>query len=134
CEIQRVLRPGGLFVLQLSAFERLRGAHDESVHQARRYTRRQVTDLLEGAGFEVLLARYRLAFMPPLMVLNNLLARLRARTGATREPDIALPSTLPNNILGAAARLDWWLGTLIPWGSSVFCVARRLSSSETGLR
>ncbi|MEM7354737.1 MAG: class I SAM-dependent methyltransferase, partial [Acidobacteriota bacterium] len=47
CEIQRVLRPGGLFVLQLSAFERLRGAHDESVHQARRYTRRQVTDLLE---------------------------------------------------------------------------------------
>ncbi len=122
-EIARVLRPGGLLVLQLSAFEWLRGEHDRSVHQDRRYTRGQVVEMVRGVGFVVLEARYRLAFLPPLMVINNLAAKLRPRDQS--EPDIALPPPWVNRLLLAAARVDLALGGWLPLGSSVFCVARR---------
>ncbi len=122
-EIARVLRRGGLLVVQLSAFEWLRGEHDWSVHQARRYTRRQVVEMLGDAGFLVHEARYRLVFLPPLMMINNLWAKLRPSDQS--EPDIALPSPAVNALLLAAARVDLRFGAWLPLGSSIFCVARR---------
>ncbi len=120
-ELARILRPGGLLILQLSAFDRLRGEHDESVHQVRRYTRRQVVALLGQVGFVPVSVRYRLAFLPPLMLINNLLASRRREEG---KADIALPPPWINGSLRAAARVDQRLGGLIPWGSSVFYVGR----------
>lgn len=122
-ELGRVLRPGGLLILQLSAFEALSGEHDVSVHQVRRYTRRQVTRLLGEAGFSPISVRYRLAFLPPLMLINNALARRRQDT--VEEADIALPSPWINGTLRAAAWLDHRLGKIAPFGSSVFYVGRR---------
>ncbi|MEM7586630.1 MAG: class I SAM-dependent methyltransferase [Acidobacteriota bacterium] len=127
-EISRILRPGGVLVLQLSAFEWLRGEHDREVHQERRYRRGQVVAMLGGAGFTTLEARYRLAFLPPLMVLNNLSTKLSSRDteGAVeREPDLALPSPALNRLLLTAARIDLSIGGWLPVGSSVFCVARK---------
>src|SRR6266404_2133893 len=52
-ETYRVLRPGGELILNLAAFEFLKGAHDKAVDAVRRYTRQRVRTLLEGAGFQV---------------------------------------------------------------------------------
>ena len=49
-ECHRVLRPGGLLVVTDSAFAWLRSAHDEAVHGARRYTRRELVDARPGRG------------------------------------------------------------------------------------
>ncbi len=126
-ELFRVLAPGGLLVLQLSAFEWLRGEHDAAVHQERRYTRKEVAALLEEAGFSLLEARYRLAFLLPLMLLNKGWARLRSAADRVAEkPDLSLPPGWLNRLLGAGARLDWRFAGGLPMGSSVFCVARRV--------
>ncbi len=52
-EMHRVLRPGGRLILNLAAFDFLKGAHDSAVDVDRRYTQRQVRTLLEGADFAV---------------------------------------------------------------------------------
>src|SRR5436190_15229635 len=50
-QAHRVLRPGGTLILNVAALEFLRGAHDHAVDADRRYTRRQVRELLKGAQF-----------------------------------------------------------------------------------
>lgn len=120
-EHRRVLRPGGTLVVQVSAFEWLRGRHDDEVHQQRRYSRRQLRAALARAGFEELQYRYRLAFMPPLMIANNGLSRLKR----DRTADIAVPSAWVNEVLHRAAGIDLRWGGRSPLGSSVFCVAKK---------
>ncbi len=121
-DLRRVLRPGGILVLQVSAFEWLRGEHDRSVGQRRRYSRHELVGHLRDADLHCESCRYRLAFLPPLMLLNNLLRRLRRSEG---RPDIELPSGGVNALLHTAGLLDLWLGGLAPWGSCLFAIARR---------
>ena len=121
-ELCRILRPGGLLILQLSAFTGLSGEHDVSVYQVRRYTRPQIVEMLGQAGFVPRATRYRLAFLPPLMMLNNLMAR---RQRADSEADIALPDRRINGLLRLAAWVDHRLGGVMPWGSSVFYVGQK---------
>jgi len=122
-EHRRVLRPGGLLILQASAFSWLHGKHDEAVQQRSRYTRREISGLMEEAGLTVLSARYRLSFLPPLMLLNNwILSRFRDEE---ENPDLALPSAFTNSLLYAAGRLDLACGGFLPFGSSVFCIGEK---------
>lgn len=62
-ELARVLRPGGVLYVTVAAFESLRGDHDRAVHGIRRYRRRQLVELLTGAGLEVERATYANAFL-----------------------------------------------------------------------
>src|SRR5436853_5703940 len=50
-EAWRVLRPGGLLLLRLPAYNWLQAGHDAAVHTRRRYTRGEVTDAVRAAGF-----------------------------------------------------------------------------------
>lgn len=52
-EIARVLRPGGVLLLNLPALQRLYSEHDLAVRSVRRYTRRGVRRKLEAAGLRV---------------------------------------------------------------------------------
>src|SRR3989440_9760179 len=66
-ETQRVLRPGGRLILNLAAFEFLKGAHDHATDVTRRYRRPEVRALLEGAGFTIeTLTDWNLALAPPI--------------------------------------------------------------------
>ncbi len=122
-EHARVLRPGGLLILQVSAFRWLRGNHDVETHLQRRYTKAEVRELLEDAGLRVLSERYRLSFLPPLMLANNwIVGSLRNREA---RPDMEIPFALGNQLLHGVARLDLALGSWSPMGSSVFCVAEK---------
>ena len=64
-ECHRVLRPGGLLLVTDSAFKWLRSAHDEAVHGARRYTRRELVDRVRAAGFTPVLASYAYCLVFP---------------------------------------------------------------------
>src|SRR6266536_3633419 len=57
-EIHRVLRPGGIALIRLPAFDWIRGAHDEVVHTRHRYTRDELIGKLEDAGFRLEHATY----------------------------------------------------------------------------
>jgi SAM-dependent methyltransferase len=121
-ECHRVLRPGGLLLVTDSAFQWLRSAHDEAVHGARRYTRRELVQRVRAAGFTPILASYAYCLVFPAVAAVRL-----ARRGRVGGSDVfALPRLLNAALLGVQAveRALLRLGPL-PFGSSVVLVARK---------
>lgn len=54
----KMLRPGGKVVILVPAFQSLFNGFDEQLDHQRRYTRKSLTMLLEGAGFKVIHKQY----------------------------------------------------------------------------
>jgi ubiquinone/menaquinone biosynthesis C-methylase UbiE len=125
-ETFRVLRPGGRLILNLAAFEFLKGAHDRATDVVRRYTQRQVQALLEGAGFEIERLTYWNAALTAPIALMRWLSRRRLHRAAPRSDFRPLPHFVNATLrrvaaleLGASRRLS------LPFGTSVFAVARK---------
>lgn len=127
----RALRPGGVLMLNLVAFESLRSSHDIAVLTRKRYTRREVVDLLRGAGLSVELASYRLALLFPPIALLRLVRRFSS--ASTMPPEVRSDVTAPQRPLNSLlTRLGKWENRLLrhlplPIGTSIFAVARRQS-------
>jgi ubiquinone/menaquinone biosynthesis C-methylase UbiE len=123
-ELARVLAAGGVLVLNLPAFEFLRGAHDEFVKTRRRYTRSEVLKLVGGAGLEVLRATYWNAALFPAVALVRRLRRSRAQAS---ESDLRPIPAWANRLLHGLLRLEaaWLRHRTLPFGTSVLCVARK---------
>ena len=125
-EMYRVLRPGGSLIMNLPAFDFLRGSHDTAVNQDRRYTRSQVAALLRRAGF----ASARLSYWN--MTLSPVIAAVRwASRGRDHRPDVRsdlAPIWSPLNAILhrlAACELALSRHVALPFGTSLFAVARK---------
>jgi len=122
-EMSRVLKPGGTMILNLPAFECLRGAHDRAVCGARRYTACHVRERLRLHNLEVDMIHYWNAWL----FLPLLAWRGWSRHAAEARSDLRpLPDSL-NAALTELSLLDARLSRhlRLPFGSSVFAVARR---------
>lgn len=125
--LHRALTKRGLLILQVAAFESLRGAHDRAVHTRRRYRLGEVVQLLEAAGFTVEFSSYRLFPMFPLMFLWRRLRRRASSDVRESDLDVRCGSWL-NGLLGAYVRIENRLlcaGLRFPFGTSVFVIARK---------
>lgn len=126
--LHSALKPGGLLLLNCTAFEFLRSTHDEAVQVARRYDPATLRPLIQGAGFQIehLTCRVFVLFLP--LALYRLARRLFHRKGVGRPAsDVWLPPPLLNTILLFFGRLENLLQglTRLPIGSSLFVVARK---------
>ncbi len=123
-EIFRVLKPGGIFVMNVPAFQWLWGPHDVALMHQRRYTRREVTRLLQNAGFKVEKASYSVFFLFPVVVLRRLLEKLQTGPAKVKLPRVspAINRTLVR-LMDAEARL--FKSINLPYGSSVVALARK---------
>ena len=135
-EMVRVMKPGGLLVLNLPAFECLRGSHDAVVCGARRYRSCHVRSLLESHSLQASMIHYWNAwlFLPLLAWRRWSHRQLRNRSEAAS--DLKLSPMWLNRWLACAGRMDArlcrWLH--IPFGSSVFAVARKACIQPGGLK
>jgi len=123
-EFQRVLKPLGSLVLNLPAFEFLKGAHDIAVHTGRRYTRPRLKKLLFRAGFAI----ERLTYWNMLLFTPIALWRYITRRHLGKRPARSDLYSLPhfvNSLLEKHICWEFRLGTRIrlPFGTSVFAVA-----------
>jgi ubiquinone/menaquinone biosynthesis C-methylase UbiE len=125
-EAHRVLRPAGRLILNVAALEFLKGAHDRAVDANRRYARRQLQALLEGAHFRVERLSYWNATFTPPIALVRWLSRARSRTDKPRSDFRALPEIL-NSLFKRVAALELSASRHIslPFGTSLFAVARK---------
>ena len=125
-EAYRVLRPGGRLILNVAALEFLKGAHDRAVDADRRYTRRQLQALLEGAHFQVERLSYWNAALTPPIALVRWLSRVRSRTDRPRSDFRPLPPLL-NSVFRRIAALELSASrhVSLPFGTSLFAVARK---------
>jgi SAM-dependent methyltransferase len=110
------LRPGGMFVVAVPADPRLWSAHDDAVGHVRRYTRQTLTDLLEGAGFELEPMKSWNVLMRPLVAL-----RRRSSTGS----DLDHLPNIVNRALYAVIAAERYLPVQQLPGVSLLVRARR---------
>lgn len=124
-EIHRVLRPGGVALIRLPAFDWIRGAHDEVVHTRHRYTREELTLKLETVGFLVERSTYANFLLFPLAPIKRY---LELRSDTHEATDLWRPPGPINRLLSDLLSLEALPAKTVglPWGLSVFAVARRV--------
>lgn len=123
-EMARVLQPGGTVVIVAPAFDWLGGSHDAVVHGGRRFTPRQLRQLVENAGLETRLLTCWLSLLLPLVWLKR---RLRPPSAMPRSDLEAMPGPMLNAaLLGVMAVERALLRRMsLPVGTSILCVARK---------
>jgi SAM-dependent methyltransferase len=121
-QFHRCLAAGGVLILNLPAYRWLMSRHDAAVYNARRYTRRQVVELLRAAGFRPLFASYWNMILFPVMVATRKLLPAGAGSDVTPQP------ALVEAVARAATAIERALlraGIRMPFGGSVLAVAAK---------
>jgi SAM-dependent methyltransferase len=127
-EMWRVLKPGGVVLINVAALESLRGSHSTLTMEVRRYDKARLRRILTDAGFRI----ERLTFTNMTTFPITWLVRWRERmTGAVNtasEADLQVPARPINVIFNAALALEAQLMKVmnLPIGTSLMCVARKV--------
>ena len=120
-EARRVIAPGGRLLARVPAYPGLYGPHDVLWGGARRYTRAELGDLVQCAGFTV----RRLTYANSLLFLTGAATRLAARWGWLGGNDLRpLPAPLNMLLSGVLALEARWLRSHdFRAGLSLICLA-----------
>lgn len=130
-ELHRVLRVGGVLLIRLPAYDWIRGAHDAAVHTRHRYTRAELAAKLEDVGFRLEHSTYANSILFPLAPAKRYLEQ---RNGTHEATDLWRPPAPVNKLLADLLSLEAIpaRGVGLPWGLSVFGVARRVHPEPPG--
>ncbi len=124
-EFHRVLRPGGVLIVNVPAFTFLHSAHDDAVMTVRRFRAKELATLLAQSGFAVRRLTYWTTFLFPLAFAARKFSLLQS--GRDFES-------------GSRAASRWLFGTLmgaerqllklmdLPFGVALLAVARKPSA------
>ena len=126
-ELARALKPGGIAVVTVPAYQSLWSGHDVALMHQRRYRAEEVRHLLEGAGLEIERLSYTVsALLPAVWVVRKLQNALLKKDVLPRAD--ARPTWEPlNGFLGGVLDLETQvvLRHSLPFGLTVFAVARK---------
>lgn len=125
-EFFRVLKPQGIMILQVPAFEFMRGSHDVVTMTRKRYRLNEVKEYVKQAGFRIELCVYRNSWLFPLLLFWRLFSRINIRNqGSIGTSDLTRIPRCLNALLYFLMQLENKLLNKIsfPFGTSVFCVA-----------
>ncbi len=120
-ELARVVRPGGVVCLMEPGIRRLRRAHDRVTHSARRFSRRELANLLVDNDLELIRSTGAYSFLVPPAAIKAVLERGRTSSDLDSARDGL------GGLLGRAASLERRrLATHdLPAGLSVLAIGRR---------
>jgi ubiquinone/menaquinone biosynthesis C-methylase UbiE len=125
-EFHRVLKKQGLLILNLTAFECLRGQHDDAVTVKHRYIKKTLEPLLVNAGFTIVQMTYWNALFFPLLVIWRPLSRLFADTAKPISDLRPLPGWINSVLTGIVlGEIQFSHHMPLPFGSSIFAVAKK---------
>lgn len=119
----RVLKKGGIIIIDEAAFNSLQSRHNISVGGIRRYSRSQLIDKCKKCGFEILKASYWNMLMLPAFYL---IAKLENISTKQYSKLTGIPKSI-NVVLKAYLYLEAFLlkYTNLPFGPSVIIVGRK---------
>ncbi|MFI5179309.1 MAG: class I SAM-dependent methyltransferase [Vicinamibacterales bacterium] len=126
-EMWRVLKPGGIALVNVAALDVLRGSHSTLTHEVRRYTRTRLAARLERAGFRTERLTYTNMTTFPITLAVRLADRVLGRTAVASDAEFTVPPAFVNRTLDAALAVEsTWLRLVnLPVGSSIMAIARK---------
>ena len=123
-EMRRVLRKGGRALIFVPAFMFLWGVQDDVSNHRIRYTKKQITERLRQAGFEIERATYaNITFFAPVLAGRTLMKL----TGIKPESENNVNVSALNPILGKffGAERFWLKNFNFPFGVSIVVIAKK---------
>ncbi|MEZ4661553.1 MAG: class I SAM-dependent methyltransferase [Caldilineaceae bacterium] len=123
-ESHRVLRPRGLLLLRVSAYEWLHSTHDTAFNTGRRYTRKELQTVLAYQGFQPLTTTYANAIMLPPVTLIRLLQRYKLAPFVASQYNTSRFDELMKAILKLEAH--WIERWNMPFGISLYVAAQKV--------
>jgi len=123
-EMFRVTKTGGYSLIFVPAFMWLWGVQDDISNHRIRYTKKQIVERIEKAGYKVERATYaNITFFPPILAGRTLMKL----TGVKPESENNITVSGLNGILGKIFSLEsvWLKNFNFPFGVSIVVVARK---------
>lgn len=127
-ESRRLLAPGGLLLLRVSAYSWLYGAHDVAFHTGRRFARAELATALQAAGLNVERLTHANAGLAAPVIVQRLAQRwgvLPWKPGVYRNRRLHQVAAA---LLGCEA--GWLAHDDLPFGLSLFALARKPDSAR----
>lgn len=126
-ELFRVLKPGGILIIDESAYDFLQSNHNVSWGGVRRYTSTQLVNKAEKRGFKILKASYYCVLLLPVVYLAIKLEKVLK----LKEKKVYKLSKVPgfiNHVLKGYLYLEAALLKRfnLPFGTMVFVVAKKI--------
>jgi SAM-dependent methyltransferase len=126
-ELARVLKPGGIAVVTVPAYQELWSGHDVALMHQRRYRAHEVRQRLEATGLVVERLSYTVsALLPAVWVVRKFQNAFQRKDALPRADARPTPEPL-NGILRRLLDLETQvvLGGALPFGLTIFAVARK---------
>lgn len=124
-EMRRVLAAEGIVILNLPAYQWLLSSHDRAYQQDRRFTGREVAELMRSVGLAPLSVGYWNTLLFPAAAATRLLRRFTSPTGSDLQTGSgAGMSRLMEGVLGVERALAKVVP--LPFGLSIIAVGRRV--------
>jgi SAM-dependent methyltransferase len=125
-EVARALRPGGLLLLTVPAYQLLWGPQDRASEHKRRYRASQVKERIEEAGLEARRLTYFNTLMFPPAAAIKLIRRVTQGDSERSDCEMSRPGRVNDSlarVFKSEARLLDRMD--LPFGLSVLCVATK---------
>lgn len=123
-ECFRVLKKGGWLFLTVPAFRFLWGAQDEATGHKRRYSIKEIRNVLRQEGFDILRSSYFNFFLFfPILITRRMMGLLKCRIESENKINHPIINTLFKAIFYLEPYLLKYLS--FPFGVSIFCIAKK---------
>ncbi|HET6568243.1 MAG TPA: class I SAM-dependent methyltransferase [Rhodothermales bacterium] len=126
--LREVLKPGGVLLITVPAYNFLWSNHDVINHHQRRYTAGSLKKAVKEAGLSVTYTTYfNTILFPPVLAVRMYHKAVGKREGS----DFAMPGPAVNRFLTGLFASERWAmkGLSLPFGSSILMLARRLKGN-----
>lgn len=123
-EFARILKPGGIAIVRVAAYDWLRGSHDVHWDVQHRYTAGELRVMLAKTGLNIAQISYANMWLFPIAAAKRMSERIlpvKAESDSAIDPG-ALNGVL-TRVLSSEAVLMRWMN--LPFGLSVMAVARK---------
>lgn len=124
-QVWRILKPGGIAVVEVPAGPRLYDVYDKLLMHFRRYELREIANLCEAVGFEITRSSHLGFFVYPLFALVKMRnRRLLSADEAMQRRVVAtnIRTTRKSGLLGWMMKVELATGRLISYPAGIRCL------------